>query len=162
MALYSVQGVDVIQRDSPRPTSAAARYSGLHRKTVVLPAGHQRGPAYRGFRAETIYERDIEIPLRDGTILRADVYRPNNTAEKVPILLAWSPYGKSDTGFFSLDLVPGRAGVPQSKMSGYESFEGPDPAEWTARGYAIVNINTKGSFDSEGDFVLVNCDVSCK
>ncbi|KAJ1325493.1 hypothetical protein MN608_08686 [Microdochium nivale] len=153
MAPYSVQGVDVIQRDSHKPISAAARYSGLRRETVVLPAGHQRGPAYRGFRAETIYERDIEIPLRDGTILRADVYRPNNTTEKVPILLAWSPYGKSDTGVFSLDLIPGRAGVHQSRLSGYESFEGPDPAEWTARGYAVVNVNIKGAFDSEGDLV---------
>ncbi|KAH0592484.1 hypothetical protein MHUMG1_09755 [Metarhizium humberi] len=151
--VYTVGGVEVIQRDSPLPTQAAARYPGLRRETTVLPSGHQKTPAHRGFRTATIYDRDIEVPLRDGTILRADVYRPADTTEKVPILLAWSPYGKSGTGVFNLGVIPGRLGVPQSKLSGYESFEAPDPAEWTARGYAIVNINPQGSFDSEGDLV---------
>lgn len=50
-----------------------------------------------------------------------------------------------------MDIVPGRVGVPQSKLSAFESFEAPDPAEWTARGYAIVNVNSRGAFDSEGD-----------
>lgn len=54
-------------------------------------------------------------------------------------------------GFFSLNLAPGRVGVPVSKLSGYEKFEAPDPAEWTARGYAVVNIDARGVFDSEGD-----------
>lgn len=41
-------------------------------------------------------------------------------------------------------------GIPQSKLSRYENFEAPDPAEWTARGYAIVNADVRGSWDSEG------------
>lgn len=63
-------------------------------------------------------------------------------------------------GFFHLDLVPGRVGIPQSKLSKYEKFEGPDPAEWAARGYAIVNVDVRGSWDSEGGslpYVLSNC-----
>ncbi|KIW74044.1 hypothetical protein PV04_02112 [Phialophora macrospora] len=95
--------------------------------------------------------RDIEIPLRDGTIIRGDVFRPAETENPVPALVAWSPYGKSGTGFFSLDIVPGRVGVSQDRLSGFESFEAPDPAEWTARGYPIVNINSRGAFDSQGD-----------
>ena len=59
------------------------------------------------------------------------------------------------TGFFTLDLVPGRVGVFQDRLSGFESFEAPDPAEWTARGYAIVNVNSRGAFDSQGDIRLV-------
>jgi predicted acyl esterase len=47
--------------------------------------------------------------------------------------------------------VPGRVSVPQSKLSGFESFEAPDPAEWKARGYAIVNVNSRGAFGSEAD-----------
>ena len=50
-----------------------------------------------------------------------------------------------------MDLIKGRVGVPESRLSGYEKFEGPDPAEWTARGYAICNIDARGAFDSEGD-----------
>lgn len=48
-------------------------------------------------------------------------------------------------------MIPARAGVPKYNLSGYESFEAPDPAEWTVRGYAVVNVDSRGSFDSEGD-----------
>ena len=47
-------------------------------------------------------------------------------------------------------MLPGRFGVPQSWLSGYEKFEGLDPAEWTARGYTIVNFDLRGTWDSEG------------
>ena len=55
------------------------------------------------------------------------------------------------TGLFSLDVLPYRIGVPKSRTSGFESFEAPDPAEWTQHGYAIVNIDARGAFMSEGD-----------
>ena len=40
-----------------------------------------------------IIERDLEIPMNDGLILKADVYRPE-TSNKVPVILAGGPYGK--------------------------------------------------------------------
>ena len=46
--------------------------------------------------------------------------------------------------------LSGRMGIPKSRLSGFEKFEAPDPAEWTARGYAVVNIDSRGSWDSEG------------
>lgn len=46
--------------------------------------------------------------------------------------------------------MPGRMGIPTDTTSGYEKFEAPDPAEWTKRGYAIVNIDSRGAWDSEG------------
>lgn len=51
----------------------------------------------------------------------------------------------------------GRVGIPQSMLSGFENFEALDPADWTARGYAIVNVDARGSFDSEGDIRQVTC-----
>ena len=42
-------------------------------------------------------------------------------------------------GHFRQDIVPRRVGIPQNRLSGFEKFETPDSAEWTARGYAIVN-----------------------
>lgn len=54
-------------------------------------------------------------------------------------------------GHFNLDIVQSRAGVHKSTTSGYESFEAPDPAEWTARGYAVVNVNARGIMGSTGD-----------
>lgn len=41
-------------------------------------------------------------------------------------------------------------GIPTGDLSGFEKFEGPDPAEWTARGYAVVNVDSRGSWDSQG------------
>lgn len=52
--------------------------------------------------------------------------------------------------------MPGRLGIPDSSLSGYEKFEAPDPAEWTARGYAVVNIDSRGAWDSEGYLWYVN------
>jgi predicted acyl esterase len=59
------------------------------------------------------------------------------------------------SGHFNLDVVPGRVGVPKSRVSGFEKFEAPDPAEWTARGYAIVNVDARGVYDSEGNIRYV-------
>ncbi|KAH6950130.1 Alpha/Beta hydrolase protein [Fusarium avenaceum] len=150
---YTVGGIEVLQRDSPSPALPNAKYPGLKLETVVLPRGHQKDPSRKAFRVDTILEKDIEVVTRNGHILQADVYRPAETKEQVPILLAWSPYGKSGTSAFSLEIIPKRVGVALAQTSDYESFEALDPAEWTARGYAIVNINSVGSFDSDGDLV---------
>lgn len=50
----------------------------------------------------------------------------------------------------TLDMLPGRMGVPASWLSGFEKFEAPDPAEWTARGYAMIHVDSRGAWDSEG------------
>ena len=42
---------------------------------------------------DTVYERDVAIPLRDGTVIYADVYRPTGTA-RVPVILSYGPFGK--------------------------------------------------------------------
>ena len=46
--------------------------------------------------------------------------------------------------------MPGNMGIPTDNLSGFEKFEGPDPAEWIPRGYAVVNIDSRGSWDSQG------------
>lgn len=47
-----------------------------------------------------------------------------------------------------------RAGIPKNWTSGLENWEAPDPAEWCARGYAVVNICARGSYNSEGKHVV--------
>jgi predicted acyl esterase len=49
-------------------------------------------------------------------------------------------------------MGPFNCGIDPASLSGWEKFEGPDPAEWVPRGYAIINIDARGSFDSEGVF----------
>ena len=107
--------------------------------TTTLPAGHLKSPGSRPLPTEIVFDRDIEIPLRDGSRLRADVF------------MVWGPYGKTGSSPLNLHVMPGRAGVAESRLSRYESFEGPDPAEWVARGYAIVNVDSRGTMNSEGD-----------
>ena len=40
-----------------------------------------------------IIERDLQIKMDDGLVLRCDVFRPD-TKKKVPIVMAGGPYGK--------------------------------------------------------------------
>ncbi len=41
-----------------------------------------------------IIEKDIDGPMRDGCVLKADLYRPEGP-EKMPVLLNRTPYDKS-------------------------------------------------------------------
>jgi hypothetical protein len=38
----------------------------------------------------------------------------------------------------------------------YAQFEAPDPAEWCARGYAVVNVDARGATSAIGN----RCEVS--
>lgn len=147
---HKLGSTDVIHTLSAKVGRPDDYYQGFKRETRLLKRGHQKTPTSRPFTSETVFDRDIEIPLRDGIRLRADVFRPN-LDEKTPALICWSPYGKGGSGAFNLRIAPGRSGIPESVLSGYEKWEAPDPAEWVPRGYAVVNIDSRGTFDSEGD-----------
>ncbi|GFZ44611.1 hypothetical protein JCM24511_02335 [Saitozyma sp. JCM 24511] len=127
-------------------------YRGFHPDTVeILPVGHRYQDGRRAFGVETVFQRDMSVPVRDGAILRADIFLPNGS-DKVPAIIPWSPYGKTGTGPQNYDSMgPFRMGLPLDRTSGYEKFEAPDPAEWAERGYAVVNIDARGAGDSEGD-----------
>ncbi|KAL6247545.1 hypothetical protein RBB50_005891 [Rhinocladiella similis] len=139
--------IELLFRNLKDPASHP-RYDGNEHSVKVLPVGFKRTPENRAFSAQTIFEKNIDIALRDGTILKGDIFRPD-VQETVPALLPWSPYGKSGRGLNLTDM-PGNMGIPKSNLSGFEKFEGPDPAEWTTRGYAVVNVDSRGSWDSEG------------
>ena len=61
-------------------------------------------------------ERNVEAVMRDGTVLRADVYRPGTGAE-LPVLLTRTIYDK-------------RSGVP--------TFGSAHPAWFAAQGYVVA------------------------
>jgi predicted acyl esterase len=70
-------------------------------ETLVLPRGWQRDPGRRPVKEDMIWEKDAQIPMRDGITLRADIFRPASLeGQKLPVLLAWSPYGKTGTGTY--------------------------------------------------------------
>lgn len=65
----------------------------------TLPKGWKREPGRRAVKEDLIWEKDVAVPLRDGVILYADVFRPAKLdGQKLPALLAWSPYGKTGSG----------------------------------------------------------------
>ncbi|KAI8651117.1 PepX-C domain-containing protein [Fusarium keratoplasticum] len=145
-----IGGLDVLYKKALPLSDPAANFDGLKPSKQVLPKGFRKTPANREFSGPTIWERDVAVPMRDGIILRADIFRPAGTDEKVPCILVWSPYGKSSQGRLSMAVVQGNAGVPESELSGFQSFEAPDPAEWVPHGYAIANVNARGVLGSEG------------
>lgn len=77
-----------------------------------------------------ITERDVVAPARDGTILRADVYRPS-TPRRYPVLLTRTPYDKSDPVNLAGQLDVSRA---------------------VSRGYVVVVQDVRGRYASGGTF----------
>lgn len=100
-----------------------------------------------------VVERNVGIELSDGVILYADVFRPLDAAPAAPII-AWTPYGKHQNG--SAIYAGGKAGVPEGAVSAHATFEGPDPRFWDPRGYAVVNVDLRGMYHSEGDATFVS------
>ncbi len=98
---------------------------------------------------DILFEKDVPVKLRDGTIIYTDIFRPVDDA-KHPAIMAWSPYGKEIGGQW-LDDVPNRSGVPLNATSDLQKFEAADPAYWVAHGYVIINPDSRGAYNSEGN-----------
>lgn len=119
----------------------------------TLPAGFRIAPPFRSLPVDIVLEKDVAVTMRDGVTIYVDVLRPAGT-EKVPVIVAWSPYGKGQGTSRSVMGVFGLVGLDNGIVSGLEKFEGPDPAYWCAQGYAICNPDIRGVANSEGDSVL--------
>ncbi|MGB8386144.1 MAG: CocE/NonD family hydrolase [Dermatophilaceae bacterium] len=75
-----------------------------------------------------VVETDVETPMRDGTVLRSTIYRPESA--RVPALLTRLPYGRD------LSVLPAYF----------------NPTLVAATGFAVVLQDTRGRFGSDGDF----------
>lgn len=98
-----------------------------------------------------ICHQDVAVPLRDGTIIYADIFLPKDSGP-VPIIGSWSPFGKRPgDGFDEWQLM----GVPPKTVSKLAKFESADPVFWCNNGYGIANIDPRGIGHSEGDAVFM-------
>src|ERR1700730_5263239 len=100
---------------------------------------------------EVTMERGVAATMRDGIILRADIYRPKADAQ-VPVLLQRTPYNKSGgAAFASKAAATGYVVIIQDVRGRYtsegewytfkhESNDGYDTVEWAA---ALPNSNGK-------------------
>ncbi len=141
--------IDVLYRPARSVDDPKGRYPGFQPETIMLKAGWVKSAGSKALPCDVLFARDVAISLRDGVTIYADIFRPVGGAD-VPAIAAWSPYGKQG-GFEDLDHVPFRAGVPRAAVSGLQKFEGPDPAYWCEHGYAVVNVDSRGAFMSEGE-----------
>jgi uncharacterized protein len=90
---------------------------------------------------------DVPVAMRDGVEIYIDVFRPE-TPGQVPVIVAWGPYGKHAP--VKYDIFPNH-GVDPSWVSKYAGFEAPDPLYWTRNGYAVINVDPRGMWNSQGD-----------
>jgi uncharacterized protein len=137
----------------PLPAARAGLLTAFEPGTRTLKAGFQIAPPFRPLSVDIVLEKDVAVQLRDGVTIYVDVFRPAGT-EKVPVIVAWSPYGKGQGTSISVMGVFGLVGLSNSVVSGLAKFEAPDPAYWCSQGYAICNPDPRGCVDSEGNSVL--------
>lgn len=78
---------------------------------------------------EITHEKDVAVPMRDGTILRADVTRPTGDGSW-PAMLERTPYNKQGSSEIGVG----------------------SPEYFARRGYAVVLQDVRGRFASEGEF----------
>src|SRR6476620_9842806 len=89
-----------------------------------------------------IVEKDVQITLRDGSVLYADVFRPDTT-EKVPGIMNLTVYQKDKLWIPPADL--------EEEANPYMNWETANPNWWCPRGYACVRVDARGSGKSPGD-----------
>ncbi len=85
-----------------------------------------------------IVERKLMIPMRDGTRIATDVYRPKDTSKKYPVIFVRTPYN-----FNFWDV---RNGAPRDLSNELAAVK---------RGYAFVEMNERGRFFSEGNYDIL-------
>jgi uncharacterized protein len=79
---------------------------------------------------QVLVERNVPVAMRDGIILRADIYRPDNVLQ-VPAIVCRNPYGKSQPRWHVIALDAIRA---------------------AEAGFAVVFQDVRGRFESKGIF----------
>lgn len=113
--------------------------------------------------ADLRVERNVPIAVRDGTVLRANLYLPPGDGP-FAVLMSAHPYGK--------DALPkrGRRGwklntqyrimnQPEPvRISSEAGWEAPDPVWWVSQGFAVMNVDTRGAGTSGGVGSLLSDD----
>jgi predicted acyl esterase len=97
---------------------------------------------------------DAPITMGDGTVLRCDIFRPDDDARH-PALLSYGPYGKGlsfQQGYktawdMMLEQHPDASAGSSNK---YQNWEVVDPEKWVPDGYVCIRIDSRGAGRSPG------------
>jgi predicted acyl esterase len=91
-------------------------------------------------------EKDVEIPLRDGSSVVADLFRPDHGGP-FPVIMTLGPYSK-DIHFrdwssdFDYETLP--------EKGPYMHWETVNPEWWVPQGYVVVRVDGRGTGKSPG------------
>jgi len=90
-----------------------------------------------------IIDRKVMVPMRDGTRMAADIYRPKDTSKKYPIIFSRTPYN-----FNFWDV---RLGTYRDMSTELDAVK---------RGYVMIEMNERGHFFSEGNYDILGAPLS--
>ncbi len=129
-------------------------YGGFQPGTTVLKKGQVMEEGRMPLPCDILCERDKEIVLRDGIKLYADVYRPVDSGpdNRVPAIMNWNPAGKQGRHDMTHPMTkPEDRAFPKDAVSNLQVWLCNDPARWVPEGYAVVSVDPRGVYMSEGD-----------
>ena len=105
--------------------------------------------------SELVFEKDVPVTMSDGTVLRANVFRPRAEG-RFPVVMAKGAYGK-DVHFRDgyspqwerlKEIYPG---LDRDGSTGrYLRWETVDPERWVPEGYVVITVQSRGSGKSPG------------
>ena len=97
---------------------------------------------------------DVPIPMDDGVVLRADVFRPDDEG-RYPVIMTHGPYAKwlaFQEGFArqwaNLETEHPDAVTGSSNL--YQNWETVDPEKWVPDGYVVIRVDSRGAGRSPG------------
>ena len=101
---------------------------------------------------------DAPIPMDDGIVLRADVFRPIG-AGRYPVIMSYGPYAKGldfREGYKSqwARLAKAAPEALEGTSNKYQNWELVDPEKWVPDGYACVRVDSRGAGRSPG---VIDC-----
>ncbi|MGG5316129.1 CocE/NonD family hydrolase [Enterococcus sp. AZ072] len=128
--------------------------SPFETKEIILKKNETIAEGFKPLSGDIRMLKDVPVKLRDGVTIYTDIYLPV-TEEKVPVLIAWSPYGKSAGTAPRYKNLFNMLGMGNHWNSGLTKFEAPDPDYWVAKGYAVANPDMRGIAHSEGNTTML-------
>ncbi|MEI6302788.1 MAG: CocE/NonD family hydrolase [Betaproteobacteria bacterium] len=104
---------------------------------------------------------DVPVTMSDGTVLRCDVFRPNDNGRH-PVLLGATPYGKwlsfQDPVWGGQWKMLSKHEPEILKLSSnrFQNYEFPDPERFVPDGYVLVRVDVRGTGRSPGVMDLLS------
>jgi predicted acyl esterase len=91
-------------------------------------------------------ERDVQVPLRDGAHVLADVFRPD-AGDRYPAIMTLGPYSK-DIHF--RDWNPRVDDSRLAERGPHMHWETVNPEWWVPQGYVVIRVDARGTGKSPG------------